>query len=149
MPAAAESARAPRARIPRVGTALDVAEYFAAQRTATVELPEPEPLLRNLTIGVMEVLAGVREVDQLARWLGEDAFRALVTRANLSARARSARGVPAARPTHRILTIRYCSPADGIVEAVVIVAGPARTRAVALRLEGWDGRWRATSLALL
>jgi len=105
--------------------------------------------VRNLTIGVLEVLAGVREVDQLARWLGEDAFRALVTRANLSARARSARGVPAARPVHRILSIRHSSPADSIVEAVVIVAGPVRTRAVAMRLEGWDGRWRATSLALL
>ena len=149
MPAAAESAPTPRPRFPRAGTALDVAEFFAPQRTASAELPEPEPLLRNLTIGVMEVLAGVREVDQLARWLGEDAFRALVTRANLSARARSARGVPAARPSHRILTIRHCSPADGIVESVVVVAAPARTRAIAMRLEGWDGRWRATSLALL
>ncbi|WP_240658960.1 Rv3235 family protein, partial [Microbacterium sp. CPCC 204701] len=27
--------------------------------------------------------------------------------------------------------------------------GPARTRALAVRLEGMDGRWRATSLALL
>lgn len=134
---------------PRVGRALDVAEYFAPQRTPSVDLPAPEPLVRNLTIGVLEVLAGVREVDQLARWLGEDAFRALVTRANLSARARSARGVPAARPVHRILSIRHSTPADSIVEAVVIVAGPVRTRAVALRLEGWDGRWRATSLALL
>jgi hypothetical protein len=53
------------------------------------------------------------------------------------------------RPTHRILTIRHTAPADGIVEAVVVVEGPARTRAVALRLEGWDARWRATSLALL
>lgn len=131
------------------GSALHVAEYFAPQRTPRSELPEPEPLLKNLTIGVLEVLAGVREVDQLARWFGEDAFRALVTRANLSARARSARGVAAARPAHRILTIRHDAPADGVVEAVVIVAGPARTRAVALRLEGWDGRWRATSLALL
>jgi len=132
----------------RSGT-LDVAEYFAAQRSSSEELPDPAPLLKNLTIGVLEVLAGVREVDQLARWLGEDAFRALVTRANLSARARSARGVPAARPAHRILSIRCCSPADGVVEGVVIAAGPARTRAIAVRLEGWDGRWRATSLALL
>jgi hypothetical protein len=138
-----------RSRPPRAGRTLDIAEYFAPQRTATEDLPDPEPLLRNLTIGVMEVLAGVREVDQLARWLGEDAFRALVTRANLSARARSARGMPAVRPTHRILTIRHTAPADGIVEAVVVVEGPARTRAVALRLEGWDARWRATSLALL
>ena len=133
----------------RAGSALDVAEYFAPQRTPTEQLPDPQPLLGNLTIGVLEVLAGVREVDQLARWLGEDAFRALVTRANLSARARRARGLTPARPAYRIVSIRTSSPADGVIEGVVITAGPARTRAVAVRLEGWDGRWRATSLAAL
>lgn len=132
-----------------VATALEIEEYFAPQRSSTEQLPDPGALLRNLTIGVLEVLAGVREVDQLARWLDEDAFRALVIRANLTARARSARGVPAARPAHRILSIHCTSPADGVVEGVVISAGPARTRAIAIRLEGWDGRWRATSLALL
>ncbi len=95
------------------------------------------------------MFAGVREVDQLSRWLTEDAYRKLMTRANLAARARSARGVPAMRPVHTLLSVRHSSPADGVVESVVVVQGPARTRAVALRLEGMDGRWRATSLALL
>ncbi|GAA3038759.1 Rv3235 family protein [Microbacterium dextranolyticum] len=140
---------APGRRTSRSGSALEVEEYFAPQRTSTESLPDPEPLLANLTIGVLEVLAGVREVDQLARWLGEDAFRSLVTRANLSTRARSARGIAPARPSYRILSTRWSSPADGVVEGVVITAGPARTRAVAVRLEGWDGRWRATSLAAL
>lgn len=124
-------------------------EYFAPQPTPTAALPDPAPLLRSLTQGVLEVLAGVREVDQLARWFSEDAFRTLVSRANLSARARSARGVTPARPTFSILSIRVTEPADGIIEAVVVVAGPGRTRAVAIRLEGLDRRWRATSLAVL
>lgn len=124
-------------------------EYFAPQPTPTSELPDPVPLIEGLTRGVLEVLAGVREVDQLARWFAEDAFRKLVTRSNLSARARSARAVAAARPVFEILSVRHSSPADGIVEAVVVVAGPARARAVAMRLEGLDRRWRATSLAVL
>lgn len=127
----------------------ELSEYFAPQRTSTAALPDPEPFLRNLTRGVLEVFAGVREVDQLARWLTEDAYRKLVARSNLAARARSARGVPAKRPIHAIMSVHHSSPADGVIEAVVIVQGPARTRAVALRLEGMDGRWRATSLALL
>ncbi|MCR2785257.1 MULTISPECIES: Rv3235 family protein [unclassified Microbacterium] len=126
-----------------------VDDFLAPQRTSTSELPDPEPLLRNLTRGVLEVLAGVREVDQLARWFTEEPFHALVTRANLRARARSARGVAATRPVHVIGTIIQSSPADGVIEAVVVVSGPARTRAVAIRLEGMDRRWRATSLALL
>lgn len=127
----------------------ELSEFFAPQRTPSTALPAPEPFVRNITRGVLEVLAGVREVDQLARWLTEDPYRKLVTRSNLAARARSARGVPARRPVHAILSVHESTPADGVVEAVVIVEGPARTRAVALRLEGMDGRWRATSLALL
>jgi len=127
----------------------DDAEFFARQRTSSASLPDPEPLLTNLARGVMEVFAGVREVDQLARWLAEDAFRKLVVRANLAARARSARGMRATRPVHRILSTRVTCPVDGVVEGVVVVEGPHRTRAIALRLEGTDGRWRATSLALL
>ena len=78
-----------------------------------------------------------------------NAYRKLVTRAAMATRARSARGVPAMRPVHTILSVRATRPADGVVEAVVIVQGPARTRAVALRLEGMDGRWRSPSLAVL
>lgn len=124
-------------------------EYFAPQPTSSSQLPDPAPLIEGLTRGVLEVLAGVREVDQLARWLAEDAFRKLVTRANLSARARSARAVAPARPVFEILSVRHSSPADGVIEAVVVVAGPGRSRAVAMRLEGLDRRWRATSLAVL
>ncbi len=78
--------------------ALELSEFFAPQRTPSTALPDPDPFLRNLTRGVFEVLAGVREVDQLARWLTEDPYRKLVTRSNLAARARSARGMPAQAP---------------------------------------------------
>lgn len=138
---------APRATPPtgRIGPGDD----FARQPTSAADLPDPEPILHNLTVGILEVLAGVREIEQLARWLTEDAYRRLLVRASLAARARSARGVSAGRPAHRVLRVRYSCPADGVVEGVVVVAGPARTRAVAIRLEGVDRRWRATSVALL
>ncbi|MFB7893198.1 Rv3235 family protein [Microbacterium sp. NPDC056044] len=138
------------ARVPIASrSSAQVAEFFAPQRTPSIALPDPETFLRNLTVGVLEVFAGVREVDQLARWLTEDAYRKLVTRANLATRARSARGVGAKRPVHAIMSVHVSSPVDGIIEAVVIVRGPARTRALAVRIEGMDSRWRATSLALL
>jgi hypothetical protein len=141
-------ARSPRASAAPVD-ARELSEFFAPQRTPSAELPDPEPFLRNLTRGVLEVFAGVREVDQLARWLTEDAYRKLMTRSNLAARARSARGVPAIRPVYTLLSVHHSSPADSVVEAVVVVQGAARARSVALRLEGMDGRWRATSLAIL
>ncbi len=124
-------------------------EDFAPQPTPSADLPDPTPLLQSLTRGVLEVLAGVREADQLARWLSQDAFLSLTARANLSARARSARGVVPTRPVFRILSTHVCEPADGVVEATLIVQTPGRARAVAVRLEGLDRRWRATSLAIL
>lgn len=134
---------------PRGRHARDIEEFFAAQRTGHAELPPPEPLMRNLTVGVLEALSGVREIEQVARWLSQEVFLKLVTRVNLATRARSARGMPAARPQHEILSVVTTSPADGVIEGVVVVATPARTRAIAVRLEGLDGRWRATSFALL
>ncbi|MFK4790644.1 Rv3235 family protein [Microbacterium sp. ZW T5_56] len=128
---------------------VEITEFFAPQRTSTVDLPDPAVLLRNLTVGVLESLAGVRDVDQLARWLSQEAFLSVVTRVGLATRARSARGVAAARPHQQILCVRHTSPADGVVEGVVVVATPTRTRAIAIRLEGFDRRWRAVSIALL
>lgn len=139
----ADAAPAPPSRRFRPG------DYFAPQPTPASQLPDPIPLVRNLTSGVLEALAGVRDVEQFARWLTEDAYRVLLTRVNLAVRARSARGVRAVRPVHTIVSVHHSEPADGVVEAVVVVAGPARTRAIAIRLEGMDRRWRATSLALL
>lgn len=124
-------------------------QYFAPQSTPADELPDPVPLLRTLTCGVLEVFAGVREIDQLARWFSEDAYRRLIVRSNLSARARSARGTAPARPVFSILSIRMSDPAVDVIEAVVVVAGPGRARAVAVRLEGLDHRWRATSFTVL
>ncbi|WOF24216.1 Rv3235 family protein [Microbacterium betulae] len=127
----------------------DVEALFAPQRTPSEELPDPAPLVAALTRGILEVLAGTREVDQLARWLAEEPYLKLMTRANLSRRARSARRIPAQRPVFSVRTMRRMTPADGVAEVVVIVSMPDRTRALAMRLEGLDGRWRATDLRIL
>ncbi|MGW9114802.1 Rv3235 family protein [Microbacterium sp. NPDC055683] len=141
------AAEAPHRRRP--ARAVDVDDLFAPQRTARSDLPDPDPLVEALTRGVLEVLSGARDPDQLARWLSEEAYLALVARANLSRRARSARRIPSHRPVFAVRTMRSMEPADGVVESVVVVAMPDRTRAIALRLEGLDGRWRATDIRIL
>ncbi|MFP5347666.1 MAG: Rv3235 family protein [Actinomycetes bacterium] len=42
--------------------------------------------------------------------------------------------------------VRVCEPADGVVEGCGVVVQGDRVRAVAVRLEGMDGRWRATAV---
>ncbi|MDF2992676.1 MAG: 3-hydroxyacyl-CoA dehydrogenase [Microbacterium sp.] len=129
--------------------AVHASDFFAPQKTSAARLPRADVFTRNMVRGVFEVLAGVREVEQLARWMSEEVYRSLVVRASLAKRARSARGMPTPRDVHEIRSVRLFAPIDGVVEATVTAAGRARTRAVALRLEGIDGRWRVTALALL
>jgi len=122
---------------------------FGPQRTSTACLPSPEVFVRNMVRGVLEVVAGVRDAEQLARWMSEDVFRRLVARTSIAARARSARRVQVYRVVHEIGSIRLSSPTDGVIEATVTASGRTRTRAIAMRLEGIDGRWRVTALCLL
>ena len=124
-------------------------EFFDRQPAPAHRLPNPEPLLENLTRCVIEILAGARELEQISRWVSDDVYRHLLKRVVLSARARHARGQRVARPTFTIGSTSVCIPRDGVVEAVVIVTGRARTRAVAIRLEGLDDRWRATAINVL
>lgn len=123
--------------------------FFGQQPTASAALPEPQPLLENLTRCVVEILAGARDLQQIARWVSDDVYRNLLKRVVLSDRARRARGQNASRPSFTIGSVVWDSPKDGVVESVVIVHGRARTRAVAVRLEGLDGRWRATAINVL
>jgi len=124
-------------------------EFFGHQPASTISLPAPDPLVENLTRAVIEILAGARELEQISRWVTDDVYRHLLKRVVLSTRARQAKGLAAVRPVFTLGSTTICEPRDGVVEAVVIVRGRARTRAVALRLEGMDNRWRATAINVL
>ncbi|TPW73667.1 3-hydroxyacyl-CoA dehydrogenase [Schumannella sp. 10F1B-5-1] len=112
-------------------------------------MPDPRPLLENLTRSVIEILAGARELEQIARWVDDRVYKHLLKRVVLSTRARQMRGAKATRPAVTIGSVVICHPADGVVEATVVVLGRGRARAVAFRLEGLDRRWRATAIHVL
>ena len=124
-------------------------EFFGQQPSSTSALPDPSPLIENLTRAVIEILAGARDLEQISRWVTDDVYRHLLKRVVLSARARYATGRAVTRPHFSIGSISQFEPRDGAVEAVVIVHNRVRTRAVALRLEGLDSRWRATAINVL
>jgi hypothetical protein len=127
----------------------DEQEFFGQQPTPTCDLPDPAPLLENLTRCVIEILAGARELEQIARWVSDDVYRHLLKRVVISSRARQAKAQMPTRPAFTIGSTTICEPRDGVIEAVIIVRGRARVRAVALRLEGLDHRWRATAINVL
>lgn len=117
---------------------------FGRQPTSTDHLPDPLTTCSALVQAVVEVLGGVRPASQLVRWMSHDVHVALARRAALAARMR--RGAAAQGRAAVVRGVRVCTPADGVVEASAVVVEADRVRAVAVRLEGLDGRWRATAL---
>jgi hypothetical protein len=107
--------------------------------TATRDLPDAERWARQMVQVIAEVLCGQRPATQLLRWTVPEVYDQVRTRTSAPRRPGTA---PPRGP--RVGTVRVCEPADGVAEAAAVVHGPRRARAVALRLEGLDGRWRVT-----
>lgn len=122
---------------------------FAPQPTSRDHLPCPRQFATRLTQAVVEVMAGRRPVQQLMPVTSQRTYAGLLTRLASSAGAH----MPSPRRSDHIpgqvRTIRIDEPADGVAEACAVVSHGERFRAIALRLEGIDGRWRCTVLQLL
>jgi hypothetical protein len=129
---------------------MEAEAYFGKQYTKTKDLPDPSPSLQAIATGVIEVIAGTRQVEQLSRFLSDDVYQRLAKRSleAQAARKEKAAGNPDARPVMRpnfmVKTIHNTSPCDGVIESVVLINGSKRTRAISIRLEGINSRWRAT-----
>lgn len=124
-------------------------EFFGQQYNKTGELPNPEPSLQVLATGVIEVIAGTRQIDQLARLLSDEVYQRLYRRANEARKSRDLQGKKARHQNFSVCNMLNSSPRDGVIESVVLLNSPKRTRAVTIRLEGINNRWRATSVSVL
>lgn len=136
------------ASIPRQ-RGLDEDVFFAPQVTPTNNLPDPQELVETLARCTLEIIAGARDLEQIARYVTDDVYRHLLQRVHVSQRARTITKRSVIRPNFALGRTIITKPVDGVVEAVVIVHGRARTRSIALRLEGIDRRWRATAINVL
>ena len=142
------SSKAPKRNIV-VHNPREEAEYFGEQYCSTVQLEPPEPLLRVLATAVVEVMAGVRNINQLGSLLSEDVFLRLRERSIRVAQLRARNGEPARAPQLSVSDLHVEHPRDGVVESVVLVHSPSRTRAVTIRLEGVNRRWRAQAVSVI
>ncbi|WP_426519889.1 Rv3235 family protein [Diaminobutyricibacter sp. McL0618] len=124
-------------------------DYFGTHTPPRFGLPDPSTLLVNLARCVVEVLAGVRGLDQLSRWVTDDVYRHLLKRVVIASRARQVTGGVVRRPQLTVGEPRITYPRDTAIEAVVIVHQRSRSRAVAIRLEAFESRWRASAINVL
>jgi len=120
--------------------------FAGPQPTGSADLPDATTWSRRYLLVLLEVLAGQRPPQQLLRWCAPDVYVGVQRRAQLAARVRQRTGAPHRAPV--VQSVRACVPADGVVEVSAVVRDGARVRASALRLEGWDRRWRVTVLEM-
>lgn len=95
----------------------------------------------------VEVLSGHRPVAQLVGWTAPTVFRDLERRARATARA-VPRGAAHAALRPRVGSVHVCRLGPDVAEVCVRVRHGRRSRAVAMRLEATQGRWRCTAIEL-
>lgn len=117
--------------------------YFEHQRTRSLDLPDPHAFTRQLSQALVEVITGSRPAPQVVRWTTPEVYAVLARRSLVSAR----RNLPSARRAV-VRRLRVQVPADGVVEACVVVVHHDRVRALAMRMTGLDGRWVVTDLTI-
>lgn len=133
----------------KVSTPHESDDYFGTEFAKSADLGDPKPILAFLAQSIIETLAGIRDIEQCARWLSDGVYQQIRQKSLASTRSRAESSVKALRPNLAVGKISVFSPREGVVEGVVIIHNIGRARAVAIRLEGYNGRWRAKSVAVL
>lgn len=121
----------------------------ASSEVSSRDRARPEPVLENLALSAIEVIAGARDLEQLGRWVTREVYEHLSIRVTVASRARRVRGAVGKRPVILGTRVSAFRTGDAIVDGVVTVTMRDRTRAVALRIEWERGRWRATAIHVL
>ena len=110
--------------------------------TGLRELPEPAAFARRLLIGVIETATGRRPASQLRQHTSPTVHAGLARDAGRMDRLGTAR-----RPA-TLHSVHITEPADAVAEVTAVLRVGDRFRALALRLEGSDGRWRCVRLQI-
>ncbi|MBT2522718.1 hypothetical protein J7E80_17410 [Arthrobacter sp. ISL-28] len=107
-------------------------------------------ITRSTVQAAIEVLAGTRPINQLARRLDQRCLLALQHRACLTRReaARAPRTLARLHRNPTVRSVRACEVTPDIYEASAVVTDELRTRAVAVRLERSKQIWRVTALEI-
>lgn len=128
----------------------DAETDFDPQPTPRALLPDPRRWGGQLVQAIVEVVAGDRPSTQLVRWTSPEVYTQIREATHRSWTDGARRAVAGDARTNRVLvrSVHLCEPLDGAAELCSTVHRAGRASAVALRLEGVDGRWLCTALQL-
>ena len=115
----------------------------AVPRTPAALLPDAKPFAHALVQRLLETLAGLRPVAQLQRHTSFEVYDALE---GMVVTGRPSTGP---RPDGRaVRSLHVQQRPEGVAEVCATVRRGDRYAAIALRLEGLNGGWRCTELAI-
>jgi hypothetical protein len=114
--------------------------WFTEDRTPAAELPPAEPLAHALVQGLVEVLAGARPLRLFRMHLDVELY------AGLEARLHGGRRRAGVRPQRVVRSLHVQVRPEGVAEVCATMRLDDAYDAVALRLEGFGGRWVCTDL---
>lgn len=116
-------------------------DEFDRRPTPIWQLPEPKQATARIAQVLIDVMVGQRPVSQL-----NSVTNAVVRADILRAVAALPLSASTARVRLQVVSVRVTTPGPTVVEASAVIRGTQRSRAMALRLEGLDGRWLCTAL---
>ena len=119
-------------------------EDFGPQPTRRLLLPDPEPLVPRLAQTVMEVVSGSGRRRSSSVTLAPGVYSVLARQSLVASRRRFS----GAQRSAVVAGCACASPQTAVVEACAVVVSHGRVRALAMRLEGLDGRWVVTALTI-
>ncbi len=108
---------------------------FDMRPTSRTELPSATQWSRQLVQVLIEILNGNRSPSQLIRWITPEAMTGL----KLAIKRKRF-------PKLIVRSIHVHETDDGVAEVSAVFGTTNRSFALAMRLEGLDGKWRATSI---
>lgn len=110
---------------------------FAPNPSPLSELPNIERWTLTYVVSILEILAGRRSIQQVARSTHRFTYNSLLKKIGLL------KEVPKIRKIHRH------QPIEGVVEVTVTLVFSERVRVLAARFEGVDRKWLCTEIEIL
>lgn len=118
------------------------------QATVAVKVPDPAVFFAQIGAAYIEVLAGIRRPEQLARWLSDRTYYDVCQRAKRQSIQRQVTGTNL-RPDVSVKKSQIFLTDEGAYQAVVVLRISGSTRAVSIRAENIHDRYRITDICLV
>lgn len=110
---------------------------FAPNPSPLNELPNIERWTLTYVVSILEILAGRRSIQQVARSTHRYTYNSLIKKIG------NLKEVPKIRKFHRH------QPIEGVVEVAVTLVFSERVRVLVARFEGVDRKWLCTEVEIL